>query len=71
MQIQIQALLAGGVGGIERGGERFHREVAKLPVFSREARKILGFMTACKLYIKARMMGVVIEEQVQWVLSFV
>ena len=56
MQAQIQALLAGGAGGIERGGERFHREVAKLPVFSGETRKILGFMTACKLYIKARMM---------------
>ena len=68
MQVQIQALLARGVG---RGGEGLHREVAKPPVFSREAGKVSRFMIACKLYIKARMMEVTVEEQVQWVLSFV
>jgi len=61
-------LLAEGVG---RGGERLHRKVAKPPVFNREAVKVLGSVTACKLYIKVRMMGVMVEEQVQWVLLFV
>jgi len=54
MQAQIQALLAGRVGGESRGGEGVHIEVAKPPVFNREAGKVLGFITACKLYIKAR-----------------
>ena len=59
------------VEGVGRGGERSYREVAKEPVFSREAGKVLGFMIAYKLYIKARMMEATVEEQVQWVLSFV
>jgi len=64
MQAQIQILLAGGAEGIGRGGERFHREVAKLPVFSEEVGKVSGFVTAYKLYIKARLMGAIAEEQV-------
>ena len=45
--------------------------MAKPLVFSGEAGKILGFVTVCKLYIKVRMMGAIVEEQVQWILSFV
>jgi len=45
--------------------------VAKPPVYSGESGKVLGFVTACKLYIKARMMGVTVEEQVQSVLLFI
>jgi len=61
----------GGTGGIGRGGERSYREVDKLLVFSGEAEKVLGFVTAYKLYIKARIIGVTVKEQVQWVLLFV
>ena len=61
-------MLAEEVG---RGGERSHRKVAKPPVFNGKAGKVLGFMTACKLYIRVRMMGMMVEEQVQWVLLFV
>jgi len=71
MQAQIQALLAEGVEGERRRGEGAHRKVAKPPVFCKEAGKVLGFITACKLYIKARMLEAIVEEQVQWVLSFV
>ena len=62
MQAQIQALLAVGAG---REGEESHKEMAKPLVFSREAGKVSGFVTACKLYIKARMTGATVEEQVQ------
>ena len=68
MQAQIQALLAAGAG---RGGEGSHRKIAKPLVFSGEVGKVSGFVTACKLYIKARMTGVIVKEQVQWVLLFV
>ena len=76
MQAQIQALLAaaGGAGG-ERGPEEpntgSHMEVAKLAIFNGEAGKVGGFITACRLYLKMKMRGVSVEEQVQWVLSYV
>jgi len=61
IQAQIQALLAARAG---RGGERSHKEVAKPPVFSGEAEKVSEFVTACKLYMKARMIGSMVEKQV-------
>ena len=57
MQAQIQALLAGGGGGargMERGmtGSNMgpHVEVAKPAIFNREAGKVGGFVTTCRLY---------------------
>ena len=76
MQVQIQALLAvaGGVGG-ERGtmGSNMgsHMEVAKPAIFNREAGKVRGFIMACRLYIKMKLRGNTVEEQVQWVLIYV
>ena len=76
MQAQIQALLAaaGGAGG-ERGtmGSNMgsHMEVAKPAIFSREAGRVGGFITACRLYIKMKLRGNTVEEQVQWVLTYV
>ena len=76
MQAQIQALLAaaGGAGG-ERGaaGSNMgsHMEVAKPAIFNGEAGKVGGFITACRLYIKMRLRGNTVEEQVQWVLTYV
>ena len=76
MQAQIQALLAvtGRAGG-ERGtvgtnmGSQL--EVAKPAIFSGEAGRVGGFITACRLYIKMRLRGNTVEEQVQWVLTYV
>ena len=74
MQAQIQALLA-AQGGVGAGGvgpnAGAHMEVAKPAIFSGETGKIGGFITACRLYIKMRLRGNTVEEQVQWVLTYV
>ena len=67
IQAQIQALLT-VVGGAE--GERgtmgsntgSHMKVAKPAIFSREAGKVGGFITACRLYVKIRLRGNMAEE---------
>jgi len=73
MQAQIQALLAAqGGGGAETGPNiGAHMEVAKPAIFNGEAGKVGGFITACRLYLKMKMRGTSVEEQVQWVLSYV
>ena len=77
MQAQIQALLTGGggAGEMERGtmGSNMgpHVEVAKPAIFNREAEKVGGFVTACRLYLRMKMREVMVEEQVFWILSHV
>ena len=76
MQVQIQALLAAqggvGAGGATTGSNMgSHMEVAKPAIFSREAGRVGGFIMACRLYIKMRLKGNTVEEQVQWILTYV
>ena len=75
MQAQIQALLAAqrgvGVGGEAVGSNMgSHMEVAKPAIFNREAGKVGGFITVCRLFLRMKMRGNSVEEQVQWVLSY-
>lgn len=49
MQVQIQALLAAGEGTTERSNTVSNIEIAKLLVFSGEAKKVEGLIMVCKL----------------------
>ena len=69
MQAQIQALLAAQAGGAGQGGAvgsntGSHMEVAKPAIFSGEVGRVGGFITACRLYIKMKLRGNTVEEQV-------
>jgi len=65
MQVQIQALLAGGVG--EAGREEGRGEgvkIVKPQIFDGTPAKVGGFISACKLYIRMRLRGELVEGQV-------
>ena len=76
MQAQIQALLV-AQGGTGVSGEAVgsnvgsHMEVVKPAIFNGEAAKVGGFITVCKLFLRMKMRGATVEEQMQWVLSYV
>ena len=45
-------------------------EVAKPAIFNGEVAKVGGFITACRLFVRMKLRGATVEEQVQWVLSY-
>ena len=75
MQMQIQALLAERTGGGEAMPREVGREggveIAKPQIFDSTSSKVAGFITACKLYIRMRLREEPVEEQVQWILSYI
>ena len=44
---------------------------SKTAIFSGEAGKVGGFVNACKLYIRMKIGGATVVEQVYWILSHV
>ena len=66
----IQALLA-AQGGARAEREAVgpnmgsHIEVAKPAIFNREAEKVGGFITACRLFLRIKLRKATVEEQVQ------
>jgi len=77
MQVQIQALLTMTRGAESTEREAMgsntgpHMEVAKLAIFNGEAGKVGGFIMACRLFLRMKLREAAVEEQVQWVLSYV
>jgi len=47
-----------------------HIEVAKPAIFNGEAGKIGGFIMMCRLFLRMKLRGTSVKEQVQWVLSY-
>ena len=46
-------------------------EVAKPAIFNGEAGRVGGFIMACRLYIRMKLRGNTVEEQIQWILTYV
>ena len=67
LQEQVEALtaqLAGRTGEVGRG-TAVNTEVAKPQVFDGTSSKVSGFVTACKLYLRVKMNGTALKEQIQ------
>jgi len=67
-------LLKGGAvagRGVEESNTGSHMEIASPSIFSGEVGKVEGFIIACKLYLRIKMREAPLEEQIQWILSYV
>ena len=51
---------------VREGPERMaNLDVAKLQLFNGASSKVSGFITGCKLYIRNKLAGATVEEQIQ------
>jgi len=63
--------VGGAAGRGIGGGASPATEVAKLQTFDRTPSKVSRFIGAYRLYVKMRLREASVEEQVNWVLSYV
>ena len=72
LQEQITALTAQAEAGREVGeGIATATEVAKPQIFDGTLSKVSGFVRAYRMYMKIRLKEAPVEEQVNWVLTYV
>jgi len=76
LQEQVAALTAqlgqqGGGGGRAAAATEEATEVAKPQIFDGTPSKVSGFVGACRIYIRTRLREVLVEAQINWVLSYV
>jgi len=62
MQVQLQVLLAAQERVVTRSNTGSNTEVAKPQVLNGSSRKVLGFITVYKLYIRMKMRGEAVKE---------
>ena len=53
-----------GEGAIERSNTRCNIEIAKPPIFNKKASRVGEFIMAYRLYLRIKMRGVSVEEQI-------
>jgi len=63
--------MGGAAGKRVEEGASAATKVAKPQTFDRTPSKVSGFVAACKLYIRMKLRESSVEEQIQWVLSYV
>jgi len=56
---------------VEGSNTESYIEVNRPSILSEEAEKIGGFIMVCKLYLRMKMKKASLEEQIQWILSYV
>ena len=61
----------GAKEAMKESNTRPNIKVAKLPIFNGEVGKVGDFIIVCKLYLRIKLRGAIVEEQIQWVLSYV
>ena len=68
----LAAVGGAGTEGTEMGSNMGpYMEVAKPAIFNGEAGRVEGFIIACRLFLRMKLKGATVEEQVQWVLSYI
>jgi len=72
-QLAVMQVQGGTGAGEEAVGSNMgsHMEVAKPAIFNGEVGKVGGFIMACRLFLRMKLRGTSVEEQVQWILSYV
>jgi len=72
LQEQVAALSVQiGERGVGGGVGTANMDVAKPQLFNGTLSKVSGFIMGCKLYLRNKMAGAMVEEQIQWILLYI